>query len=78
MVLVAVGLSATVAPLTAAVLGAVPAADSGIGSAINNAVARIAGLISTATAGVLIGSVYDLGAFRRAVLVTAPLLDLNA
>jgi EmrB/QacA subfamily drug resistance transporter len=43
-----IGLSVTVAPLTTAVLAAAGEAHAGIGSAINNAVSRIAGLISIA------------------------------
>ena len=49
------GLSITVSPLTAAILAAVDPAQSGIGSAINNAASRIAGLIAIAFAGVIIG-----------------------
>ena len=40
------GLAATVSPLTAAVLGAVDASRSGIGSAVNNAIARVASLVA--------------------------------
>jgi EmrB/QacA subfamily drug resistance transporter len=42
------GLTITVAPLTATVLGAIDDHHAGIGSAINNAVARIAGLLAVA------------------------------
>ena len=49
-----VGLSVTVSPLTAAVLAAVDPAQSGIGSAVNNAVSRVAGLIAVAFTGVII------------------------
>jgi EmrB/QacA subfamily drug resistance transporter len=42
------GLALTVAPLTAAVLAAIDDHHAGIGSAINNAVARIAGLLAIA------------------------------
>lgn len=42
------GLAVTVAPLTATALGAAPAQHSGIASAINNAVARAAGLFAVA------------------------------
>ncbi len=46
-----VGLSATVAPLTAAILGGIDQRHAGIGSAINNAIARIAGLLAVAALG---------------------------
>jgi EmrB/QacA subfamily drug resistance transporter len=44
----ALGLAATVAPLTAAVLGSVEPGHSGLASGANNAVARIAGLLAIA------------------------------
>jgi EmrB/QacA subfamily drug resistance transporter len=43
-----VGLAALVAPLTTAVLGAVGEREAGMASGINNAVARLAGLVATA------------------------------
>jgi MFS family permease len=48
------GLAVTVAPLTAAILGDIEKEYSGIGSAINNAVARIAGLLAIAVIGIII------------------------
>ena len=54
LVVFGLGLSITVSPLTAAILAAVDPAQSGIGSAINNAVSRIAGLIAIAFTGVII------------------------
>jgi hypothetical protein len=50
------GLSMTVAPLTAAVLAGVHESEAGIGSAVNNAVARVAGLIATVTVGALVAA----------------------
>ena len=54
LVVFGLGLSITVSPLTAAILAAVDPAQSGIGSAINNAVSRIAGLIAVAFTGVIV------------------------
>ena len=67
------GLSMTVSPLTAAILAAVDPAQSGIGSAINNAVSRIAGLIAVAFAGVIIGGAMDFTGFRHGAVVVAVL-----
>ncbi|WP_375477687.1 MFS transporter [uncultured Jatrophihabitans sp.] len=44
----ALGLSATVAPLTATALASAPAHQVGVASAVNNDVARVAGLLSVA------------------------------
>ena len=74
IVIFGVGLSITVAPLTSAILGAIDDAQAGIGSAINNAVARIAGLLAIAAIGPIIGAQLDLDGFYRAVMVTAGLL----
>jgi EmrB/QacA subfamily drug resistance transporter len=52
----AVGLSATVAPLTAAVLADADETDAGIASAVNNAVARVAGLVGISIIGVVVAS----------------------
>jgi EmrB/QacA subfamily drug resistance transporter len=72
-----VGLSMTVAPLTAAILGSIPAAQAGIGSAVNNAVARVAGLVATALIGVIIAGTLDVDGFHRVIIVTAALLILG-
>lgn len=50
------GLSMTVAPLTAAILGDVPQKQAGIASAVNNAVARIAGLVAIAAVGAVVAA----------------------
>jgi EmrB/QacA subfamily drug resistance transporter len=59
----ALGLSMTVAPLTAAVLAG-SEHDSGIASGVNNAVARVAGLLGTAAVGAVISSAFA-GALQR-------------
>ena len=56
LLLFAVGLTLTVAPLTATVLADADETDAGIASGINNAVARLAGLIGVAVIGVVVGS----------------------
>jgi hypothetical protein len=48
VVVLGLGLATTVAPLTAAVLAAAPAERSGVASAVNNDVARLAGLLAVA------------------------------
>jgi hypothetical protein len=52
------GLSMTVAPLTAAVLAGAERTQAGIASAVNNAVARVAGLIGTAAVGAAIATAF--------------------
>jgi EmrB/QacA subfamily drug resistance transporter len=53
------GLSATVAPLTAAVLSDAEESNAGIASGVNNAVARVAGLIAIAAIGAVISSQFS-------------------
>jgi EmrB/QacA subfamily drug resistance transporter len=52
----ALGLAATVAPLTATVLGSVEPGRSGLASGANNAVARIAGLLAIAGVGAVVSA----------------------
>ena len=74
VLLFGLGLSITVAPLTSAILGSIDPADAGIGSAVNNAVARVAGLVTVAFAGILIGGALDHAGMQRAMLATAILM----
>lgn len=85
----ALGLSMTVAPLTAAVLADVPEREAGIGSAVNNAIARVAALLATAAVGAAVaasfGSSLDtrlagdrsLGAAAHAAVAQAKRLPLG-
>jgi hypothetical protein len=75
------GLVTTVAPLTAAVLAAAPVGNAGLASAVNNAVARAAGLIAVAALPAMAGvtgsaylhpAVFSSG-FQTGVLIAAAL-----
>jgi EmrB/QacA subfamily drug resistance transporter len=56
LIVFGIGLSMTVAPLTATVLADADDSDAGIASAINNAIARIAGLVGVSVMGVVVSS----------------------
>ena len=73
LVVFGLGLAMPVSPLTAAILAAVDPAQSGIGSAINNAISRIAGLIAIAFTGVIVGGLMDFGGFRLGMYTAAVL-----
>jgi EmrB/QacA subfamily drug resistance transporter len=76
-----VGLSFTVSPLTAAILGDIDQRQAGIGSAVNNAIARVAGLLAVAAIGALVAARFSsaldqaadvrLGAAARAFVADA-------
>ncbi|MCS0499212.1 MFS transporter [Protaetiibacter mangrovi] len=74
ILLFGVGLTVTVSPLTAAILGAIDPSRSGIASAVNNAVARIAGLLAVAMLGLITGGVLDLDGLHRSLIVIAGLM----
>jgi MFS family permease len=74
MIVLGLGLSLTVAPLTSAVLGAIDENRSGIASAVNNAISRVAGLIVVAMLSTIVGGTLDLDGFHSAAWVTAALM----
>jgi predicted MFS family arabinose efflux permease len=80
----ALGLALTVAPLTATVLADADESDAGIASAINNAIARVAGLVGVSVVGVVVASslvgdtfaadAESVSAFHEVVLICAALV----
>ena len=56
LLLFALGLSITVAPLTATVLADADEHNAGIASGVNNAIARVAGLVAIAAVGALVAA----------------------
>jgi predicted MFS family arabinose efflux permease len=59
LLIFSLGLSMTVAPLTAAVLAGAEESQAGIASGVNNAVARIAGLLGTAAVGAAVAASFS-------------------
>ena len=55
VIVLALGLAVTVAPLTATVLSAAPETQAGVASAVNNDVARTAGLLAVAVLPAVVG-----------------------
>ncbi len=72
-----VGLSLIVAPLTATVLADVDETDAGIASGVNNAIARVAGLLGIAVVGAAVAggsNRLDVAGFRTALTITGLLV----
>lgn len=77
ILVIGLGMAMTVAPLTATILGAVDPVRAGIGSAVNNAVARIAGLVAIASISVIAGSQLDVAGYRRTAAAVAVMLVIG-
>jgi EmrB/QacA subfamily drug resistance transporter len=80
VLLFAFGLSMIVAPLTSTVLADAGPSDAGIASAVNNAIARIAGLLGIAVVGATAvggGNSLSETGFRAAMTATAALIAVG-
>lgn len=78
VLLFGLGMSITVAPLTSAILGAIEPERSGIASAVNNALSRVAGLVAIALLGAIIGTVVDEAWLDNALVLCAGLMVTGA
>lgn len=72
VIVLGLGLSVAVAPLTAAVLAGAPPEHSGIASGVNNAVARVAGLIAIAAVGAIVAAQFSSNVNRALAQPHAP------
>jgi EmrB/QacA subfamily drug resistance transporter len=57
--LIGLGMGLVVSPLSTAVMTSVDDSDTGVASGVNNAVARVAGLVAVAALGVLVAAVFE-------------------
>jgi len=71
LLLFSLGLAPTVAPLTATVLAGADESNAGIASGVNNAIARVAGLLATAAIGAAVAAQFSSALDER--LVGVPL-----
>ncbi len=72
VVVLGLGMAISIAPLTTAVMGAVQLRQAGLASGINNAVARMAWLLSIAVMGILVLHIFNIGLDNRLATLEIP------
>lgn len=77
MTVLAIGLVATITPLTSVMLASVPTEHSGMASAINNAVSRLAALMSIGSMGLISAGAVSATGFAHVLQVSAALFALG-
>ena len=78
MTMLAIGLVATITPLMAVTLASVPTQHSGLASAVNNAVSRVAALMSIGSLGLISVGTASATGFGHALEVSTVLFALGA
>ncbi|WP_231971960.1 MFS transporter [Mycobacterium sp. E3251] len=78
MTVLALGLVATITPLTSVMLASVPTEHSGLASAINNGVSRLAALMSIGSMGLISAGTASATGFGHVLEVSATLFALGA
>jgi EmrB/QacA subfamily drug resistance transporter len=73
VVVLGLGMAISIAPLTTAVMGAVELRQAGLASGVNNAVSRVAWLLSIAVMGILVLHIFNSGLDARLTTLEIPL-----
>jgi Na+/melibiose symporter-like transporter len=77
MVIMALGMGLTMAPATESIMGSLPRAKAGVGSAVNDTTRQVGGALGVAIIGSVMVSVYgsQVGSLLRRIGLPVPLID---